>query len=592
MRRMGRIGRIGRIAGVVVALAGMSWGGTLAYWRFEEGTNGMRAPLYWSSGGHKWYVDSAGNNRCATLAWWTSPAYTNRVPGAVVPKLGLANNLAIWCGGGDPPNLDDDIWSEGAGINTNTALTNAWTVEAAIMTYDTGKWQVYVGKDGKPSGSSPFPPFALKHNAAHNRLELLFMDAQLNERSVLSTRRITAGRWYWVAAVCDGSEARLYMREVGVDPYYVLEGSVSGVRGGMAWMNTPWTVGRGQWNGANADWVNGVIDEVRISDGALGMSEFLGSGNGVVGGSTPWSVEVASGMLAGNARVAVGAAAGYVHVLARPEGANQPVYYFRGSNSAEEELFESRSLGNPYNPNDGERAFDIKAGTDGRMRVVISGPGGTPADDHVLFGTETAVGSGTFTWEEVTNSWNWANQIGFALDQNNKAYIALKDQGTGQCVVYNNVGGSWQAARFGTIDPNYPRLLAAVDYNNHAWVVFNARGGGSNYVAVWSNRSGSWSFEFNLTNAPQGNYAGCYFVQSAGGFEFDNEGYGWVALKPDWWSGNLELWMFGPIPEPVGVWGVLGMWVIWRGLAVKGGGKSLCRTVSAAGAALVVRFNQ
>jgi hypothetical protein len=542
---------------VAAALAGALavQAATVAYWRFEEGTNGTRAPVYWNGANQKWYLDSSGNaNTAATWDWWTSPGYTNRVSAASVPKLGLTNMLAIWCGGGNPPNIDDDIWSEGAGINTNTALTNAWTVEAAIMTYDTGRWQVYVGKDGKPSGSSAFPPFALKHNATQNRLELAFMDAGLNERSVLSSRTITAGRWYWVAAECDGAEARLYMKEAGVDPYYVLEGTAGGVNGGMAWANTAWTVGRGQWDGNNADWVNGVIDEVRISSGALSMNEFLGTGGAWEEQAPGWSVEVASGALPGNTRVAIAAAAGYVHVLARGEGSGQLLYYFRGSNMAEDMTFEARALGNSYQPNNGERAFDIKAGTDGRVRVVISGPGGTPADDHVLLGTETAVASGVFAWEEVTNSWHWANQLGFALDHNNRAYIALKAQGTGQCAVYDNTGGAWQVARFGTIDADYPRALVEVDGNNHAWVVFNGRGGGTNYLAVWSKQLGSWNFEFNLTNAPAGAYAGCYFLQSAGGFEFDNEGYGHVALKPDWWSGNLELWSFGPVPEAGTIW--------------------------------------
>ncbi len=65
---------------LALALTAASRGNTLAYWRFEEGTNGMRAPLYWSSGNYKWYQDASGNgNRAATYNWQTSPAYTNRV---------------------------------------------------------------------------------------------------------------------------------------------------------------------------------------------------------------------------------------------------------------------------------------------------------------------------------------------------------------------------------------------------------------------------------------------------------------------------------------------------------------------------------
>ncbi len=39
--------------------------------------------------------------------------------------------------------------------------------------------------------------------------------------------------------------------------------------------DNPWTLGRGQWAGNTADYLNGFIDEVRFSDTALGTGEFL-----------------------------------------------------------------------------------------------------------------------------------------------------------------------------------------------------------------------------------------------------------------------------------------------------------------------------
>lgn len=251
---------------------------TVAYWRFEEGTNGMRAPVY-GIHGNTWYIDSSGNgNTAATWDWWTSPAYTSDVPAAVIPQTGQANALAIWCGGGDPPNINDDIYTLGHAPISSHNFSGGWTVEFAFKTFNTSRWQVYVGKDGKPSGSSPFPPLAFKHNASQNKLEMLFLDGSMTERSVLSTRTITPNRWYVVAGVCDGSQARLYMYSPSEgDTGYVLEGTIGTVAGGALVTHTSsWTIGRGYWNGGTADWVDGVIDEVRISDTALSTAQFLG----------------------------------------------------------------------------------------------------------------------------------------------------------------------------------------------------------------------------------------------------------------------------------------------------------------------------
>ena len=47
-----------------------------------------------------------------------------------------------------------------------------------------------------------------------------------------------------------------------------------GVPVNPSWDNS-WTVGRGQFGGGPADWFDGIIDEVRISNTALPPSQFL-----------------------------------------------------------------------------------------------------------------------------------------------------------------------------------------------------------------------------------------------------------------------------------------------------------------------------
>ena len=45
--------------------------------------------------------------------------------------------------------------------------------------------------------------------------------------------------------------------------------------GGLLNIDATWTIGRGMWNNGANDFVNGEIDEVRISDTALNPTQFL-----------------------------------------------------------------------------------------------------------------------------------------------------------------------------------------------------------------------------------------------------------------------------------------------------------------------------
>ena len=65
---------------------------TIAYWRFEEGTNGWVNDHYQTD----WYYDSSGNgNYMYTYNADTSPLYTNEIPFGSVPKTGSDNNLSL-----------------------------------------------------------------------------------------------------------------------------------------------------------------------------------------------------------------------------------------------------------------------------------------------------------------------------------------------------------------------------------------------------------------------------------------------------------------------------------------------------------------
>jgi len=522
---------------------------TVGYWRFEEGTNGQIAPLYWTSGNHKFFKDSSGNNN--DMATWdasTSPHYTTNVAFNFTPQNSLENKLAIFCDGNN-----DDIFSDNNTVlNSGKTFSNGWTVEAAVKLFSTNSWQVIVGKDGKPSASDSSPLFSIKFNVDFQMFQMNVWDGSTNVRW-LSTgnNSVIIDKWYHLACVCDGKVVRFFMKNPEDSQYLLKEATyISGAA--MAPHSGTWTIGRGQWNGGNSDWVYGIIDEVRISDSALLISQFIAE-------NRQWATETIVTESGNDSRVAISFSAEKANVLVREEGDDKLLKYFRQNSGGD---FVEHSLGMSQNPNNGDIPFAMQVGNDDKVRIVSCGPGGSPDRDHILFGTETSAGSSTFSWEEIVAENYWANQVGFALDKNDKAYICVKHQPTGQCAIFDNSSGSWNVNQFSIIDPDYPRAAIAIDPGNNAWVIFNGRHSVTNYLELWSNRSGSWLFEDFLTNAPAGNYEGCYYIQSIAGFEFKNDGTMVYSLKPDWWSTDLEVCYGTPIPEPLPFWILyFGFWV-------------------------------
>ena len=243
--------------------------GTLGYWRFEEGTNNTIAPLYWNGEGVKWFKDSSGSgNDMPTWDWWTSPRYTNDIAFNIIPQTGESNYLSCWFGGGNPPNIDDDIWAEGAGfMNNGINFTGGWTVEASVKLMSTTAYQVIIGKDGNP-GSGP-PLFSFKFNVSNQGFDFNVYDGDTNNHWLgTGGNSVEIGKWYHIAAICNGCSVSLLMKE-NDEPLYTEYANATLNGGGMAPIYGNWSIGRGQWNGDNADWANAIIDEVRINNKEL-----------------------------------------------------------------------------------------------------------------------------------------------------------------------------------------------------------------------------------------------------------------------------------------------------------------------------------
>ena len=220
---------------------------------------------------------------------FSSATYTSAV--SPVPlRSGLQNNLSLDFGpGGDDAALNDDNYTEGKPINSQQF--NALTVELAFNMNSVGGFQTLVGKDGKPT-SSAVAPLQIKvrgdnfPDGINNELFVEWIDGDGDVHYLASGFSITTGNWNHVAFVLTATEAQLYM--MGESGDYGLVDSIVGDDfagpAGQVLINSTgnFTVGRGMFNNAATDWSDAYIDEVRISDRALSMAEFLFAPAGTV----------------------------------------------------------------------------------------------------------------------------------------------------------------------------------------------------------------------------------------------------------------------------------------------------------------------
>ncbi len=228
----------------------------VAYWRFEEGPAGGNVPVAADQ-----VLDSSGNeNHLRTWGTGTAPLYVTDRPFDPVPATGEGNALAL-----DFSNGNRDVYSDGKQINAHAF--GELTVEASFKANVTNAWQVVVGKDGNPIGGQP--PFSLKVRN-DGLLEAAIADGGGTRRQIFSTDTIQAGVWYSAAVTVTANEMSLWLMGPDDDDY-VLQSTLR-VDGIFNHASNLWTVGRGQWAGGVADFFNGLIDEVRVSDAAAGVN--------------------------------------------------------------------------------------------------------------------------------------------------------------------------------------------------------------------------------------------------------------------------------------------------------------------------------
>ena len=293
---------------------------TVAYWRFEEGPSGVAIDKPFGA------VDSSGNGNHldpGTEAGSDGFRYRNSVAYTTIPGTGAANNFCIQNSGSSPSlstrstNQSYGAGSYPAGIDIETITPAQFTVEAFFKPESTGTYRTIVGRDAINVCTEDSKLAALYLQIKNNnnngddkdddeRVKIQFTDVAGYKHVAESAPYITkgfnfstdsqglTGKWYYVAAVSDGSTLSLYMANVSDNgPLWLLaktdmtaNGSpntalAKGTQDGSNWHTGAWSVGRGLHDGNRTDRAWGFIDEVRISDTALTPDQFL----------YPWEME-------------------------------------------------------------------------------------------------------------------------------------------------------------------------------------------------------------------------------------------------------------------------------------------------------------
>lgn len=272
---------------------------TMAYWRMEEGPAGANVARNGQGDGSFYgaVADSSGNGN--TLSAWSDGsyagyAYSSSVATSTLPSNGAANNFSVKNTGGYPALFTQ------TGSALQTWSSAAWTIEATFK-IENGGYRTIVGRDSRGSATVNGDLAALYLQAMpNNALAIKFSDVSGYWHEAATGNDAFTGfnwgsdpngdlaPWYSIAGVSDGSTLSLYLRNLTTLSGWNLiaqtdltaSGSANtalsaGTGDGGDWDAGNFSVGRGLYGGGHGDRAWGFIDEVRISDTALGTADFV-----------------------------------------------------------------------------------------------------------------------------------------------------------------------------------------------------------------------------------------------------------------------------------------------------------------------------
>ncbi len=249
---------------------------TLAWWRFEDVKPENRVPDIAGRMGAIGARDWSGRNN-HLYAFWPQGApsagrarYAGRIKGKHTQNENCLDDTVPPAGNASVR----DLFTEPHLSRTHMDMVDrypfsAWTIEASFSVVDSRHEQAVVAK----GGHSVPAPLQLGLFGNEGRIQVQIVDGESQSHTVQSRFPANAGKWYHVAATCDGQRLRLYIRPDD-EADYELHGE-TGVTGALQQNAGTWVIGRGfRGTDMGYDFV-GMIDEVRVSTIARDRSDFL-----------------------------------------------------------------------------------------------------------------------------------------------------------------------------------------------------------------------------------------------------------------------------------------------------------------------------
>lgn len=232
----------------ITALTSQVHAGTLAHWRFEEGSAGGTAS------GSGSVLDSAGSNHGTAFG---GPVYSSDVPVSPLPSNLLSLDLD---GTGDYVAIPDPT---GALNGTGGLTVEAWLKAEAGAQSDSQSLIV-----DHSHGWTDSTGWALQSNPGHLTIAFVVGNGT-SFPFATTTTNVFDGEWHHIAGIYDptatGAEVKIYVNGV-------LEGTAAGTLVGNS---RDVNIGSSWGGGSRRRYLNGQVDEVRISDMALEPTQFM-----------------------------------------------------------------------------------------------------------------------------------------------------------------------------------------------------------------------------------------------------------------------------------------------------------------------------
>ncbi len=241
------------IVGMLVGLAWPTGGATVGYWRFDEGVANTPAT------GLNTVLDSSGNGLNGTPVF--GPVYRTDLP----PGAPLSDRLSMEFNGFSAQRV-------GIADNPLLALTHSLTLEAFIkarpLQPGTGGFGVIVMRaDNRPG----LDPYVLGMQGPGNVVSFQIEDA--NNQAAYLSATIPYDQWLHVAGTLDDATGAMKLYVNGIE----VASTTTAIRP-LGSLDPLWSPGLSigeDYTGQYGECFNGLIDEVRISDVALGPSQFV-----------------------------------------------------------------------------------------------------------------------------------------------------------------------------------------------------------------------------------------------------------------------------------------------------------------------------